>query len=156
MVRLRETSSKREFEEIDTVDQKFSKISDEEKCKKILEIDDTIRFAGISTRDGQILTAKYKAGIATFFDDINTEFSISKQILLAMENTQGKEKLGQLMYSVMAYENLKRATFALDDGILLVSFDKSGDENEIINKIIYDVGLVKPNHSNYTIKFLQT
>ena len=141
MARLREESSKREFEEIDKVDQKFSKISNEEKCKKILEIDDTIRFAGISTNDGQILAAQYKPGTATFFDDIHTEFSVSKQILLAMDNTQGKEKLGQLMYSVMAYENLKRATFALDDGILLISFDKSGDENEIINKIIYDVGL---------------
>ena len=58
-----------------------------------------------------------------------------------MENTQGREKLGQLMYSMMAYENLKRATFALDDDVLLVSFDKSGDENKIINKIIYEVGL---------------
>ena len=58
-----------------------------------------------------------------------------------MENAQGKEKLGRLMYSVMAYENLKRATFALDDDILLVSFGRSGDENKIINKIIYDVGL---------------
>ncbi len=96
---------------------------------------------GISTNDGQILAIQFKSGAAPFFDDINTEFSISKQIFLAMENTQGREKLGQLMYSVMAYENLKRATFALDDGILLVSFDKSGDENEIINKIIYDVGL---------------
>ena len=141
MVLLREESSKREVEEIDKVDQKFSVVSNEDKCKKILEIDDSIKFAGISDKDGQILSAQYKAGSAPFFDDIGTEFSISKQILLAMENTQGKEKLGQLMYSVMAYENLKRATFALDDGILLVSFDKSGDENEIINKIIYDVGL---------------
>ena len=141
MARLRETSSKREFEEIDKVDQKFSKISNEEKCKKILEIDDTIKFAGISTRDGQILAAQYKPGYPPFFDKIKTEFSVSKQILLSMENTQSREKLGQLMYSVMAYENLKRATFALDDGVLLVSFDKSGDENKIINKIIYEVGL---------------
>jgi hypothetical protein len=141
MARLRETSSKREFEEIDKVDQKFSKISNEEKCKKILEIDDTIRFAGISTRDGQILAGQYKPGYAPFFDELKTEFSVSKQILFAMENIQGKEKLGQLMYSVIAYENQKRATFALDDGVLLVSFDKSGDENKIINKIIYEVGL---------------
>jgi len=141
LVRLRAESSKREFEEIDTVDHKFSTASDGDKCKKILEIDDTIKFAGISTREGQILAAQYKSGSEPFFDDINTEFSVSKQILLAMENTQGREKLGQLMYSVMAYENLKRATFALDDGVLLVSFDKSGDENKIINKIIYDVGL---------------
>ena len=141
MVRLRAESSKREFEEIDKVDNKFSTVSNEDKCKKILEIDDTIKFAGIFTRDGQILAVQYKSGSAPFFDDINTEFSVSKQILLAMENTQGREKLGQLMYSVMAYENLKRATFTLDVGILLVSFDKSGDENKIINKIIYDVGL---------------
>ena len=141
MARLREESSKREFEEIDTVDHTFSTVSNAEKCEKILEIDDTIKFVGISTRDGQILAAQYKPGYAPFFDDINTEFSISKQILLTMENTQGKEKLGKLMYSVMAYENLKRATFALDDGVLLVSFDKSGDENEITNKIIYNIGL---------------
>jgi len=143
MVRLREESSKREFDQIDVVDNKFTSVSNEDKCKKILEIDNTIKFVGISTNDGQILAAQYKSGATPFFDDINTEFSISKQILLAMENTQGSEKLGQLMYSVIAYENLKRATFALDDGILLISFDKSGDENEIINKIIYDVGLDK-------------
>ena len=143
MVRLSEESTKREFDEIDTVEKKFSTVSNEEKCKKILDIDDSIKFAGISTSDGQILAAQYKPGFATFFDDINTEFLVSKQVLLAMENTQGKEKLGPLMYYVMAYENLKRATFALDDGILLISFDKSGDENEIVNKIIYDVGLDK-------------
>ena len=141
MARLREESPKQEFDEIDAVNNTFSLASNEDKCKKILEIDDTIWFAGISTKDGQILAAQYKPGYSPFFDEIKTEFSVSKQMLLAMENTQGKEKLGQLMYSVMAYENLKRATFAIDDGILLISFDKSGDENEIINKIIYDVGL---------------
>lgn len=141
MVRLREESTKREFDEIDTVEKKISLISDEEKCKKILDVNDAIKFVGITTKDGRILAAQYKPGTAPFFDDINTEFLVSKQILLAMENNPGKENLGQLMYSVMAYENLKRATFALDDGILLISFDKSGDENEIVNKIIYDVGL---------------
>jgi len=141
MVRLREESSTREFTEINVVENKFSSVSNKDKCKKMLEIDDTIKFVGIATNDGQILAAEYKSGAAPFFDDINTEFLVSKQILLAMENTPGREKLGKLMYSVMAYENLKRATFALDDGILLISFDKSGDENEIINKIIYDLGL---------------
>ena len=141
MVRLREESSKREFDEIDVVSNTFSEASSQEKCEKILEVDDKIKFAGIIANDGKILSAKYQSGFAPFFDDINTEFSISKPILLAMENTQYTEKLGPLMYSVMAYENLKRATFTLDYGILLISFDKSLDENEIINKIIYDIGL---------------
>jgi len=141
MVRLQEESPKREFVDINVVENKFSSALNQDKCKKILEIDDTIRFAGIATSDGQILAAKYKPGASPFFDDTDTEFLVSKQILLAMENSQGKVKLGKLMYSMMAYENFKRATFALDDGILLISFDKSGDENEIINKIFYDVGL---------------
>ena len=141
MVRLREESSKREFDDINTVENKFSSVSNEDKCKKILVIDDTIRFAGIATNDGQILAAEYKPGVAPFFDDIHTEFLVSKQILMAMENSQGKEKLGKLMYSMMAYENFKRATFTLDNSILLILFDKSGDEHEIINKIIYDVCL---------------
>lgn len=141
MVRLREESSKREFDEIDVVHDTISVASCEEKCEKILDIDDKIKFAGIISNDGKILSAKYRPGFVPFFDDIDTEFSISKQILMAMENTPHSEKLGPLMYSVTAYENLKRATFALDYGILLVSFDKSFDENEIINKIIYDIGL---------------
>ncbi len=141
MVRLQEESPKRKSADINVVENKFSSASNEDKCKKILEIDDTIRFAGIATNAGQILAAKYKPGAAPFFDDTDTEFLVSKQILLAIENSQGKEKLGKLMYSMMAYENFKRATFALDEGILLISFDKSGDENEIINKIFYDVGL---------------
>lgn len=141
VARLREESPKREFDEMDVSKSTISLTSSKEKCEKILEIDDKIRFAGIIANDGKILSASYQPGLPPFFDDINTEFSISKQILLAMENTQYSKKLGPLMYSVMAYENLKRATFTLNYGVLLISFDKSCNENEIINKIIYDVGL---------------
>ena len=141
MVRLREESSKREFEEIEEIDQKFGSSSYSEKCKKILEIDNSIRFSGISTKNGEILAVQYKAGIEPFFDDIKTEFLVSKKILDAMENNQGDEKHGRLMYSIIAFEKIKRAMFALDDGILVISFDTSAEENEIINKIIYDIGL---------------
>jgi len=80
MVSLREESSKREFDDINAVENKFSSVSNENKCKTILEIDDKIRFAGIATNDGQILAAEYKPGATPFFDDINTEFLVSKQI----------------------------------------------------------------------------
>jgi len=87
MVHLQEESPKREFVDINVVENKFSSSSNEDKCNKILEIDDTIRFAGIATNDGQILAAKYKPGASPFFDDTDTEFLVSKQILLAMENS---------------------------------------------------------------------
>ena len=51
-------------------------------------------------------------------------------------------KLGQMFYSITAYENVKRATFTLDNGsFLLVSFERSGNEREIVDKVLYDVGL---------------
>jgi len=41
MGRLREESSKREFGDINVVENKFSSVSNEDKCKKILDIDAT-------------------------------------------------------------------------------------------------------------------
>ena len=112
------------------------------KCKKILELDPSIRFAGICSPKGNLLAAEYQDGLNPLFNKIDLEFSATQSAIRAMERNMMGAKLGKMYYSVTAYENMKRATFTLDnDAFLLVSFERKGNEHEIINKIIYDVGL---------------
>ena len=51
-------------------------------------------------------------------------------------------KLGKVNYSVSAYDNVKRATFALDDDMyLLVSFELDAIDNMIVNKVMKEMNL---------------
>ena len=112
------------------------------KCKKILELDPSIRFAGICSPKGNLLASEYKDGLNPLFTNVDLEFSAAQSVIRAMERNMMGAKLGKMYYSVTAYENMKRATFTLDnDAFLLVSFERGGNEHDIINKIIYDVGL---------------
>lgn len=144
MVRLTEENSKKEFEEIGEIDKRPESLRTPEviKCRKILDIDKSIRFAGICSADGKIMAAEYKSGISPLFNSMELEFAATKAAIRALERNITGMKLGQMFYSITAYENVKRATFTLDnDGFLLVSFERNGDEKMIIDKVIYDIGL---------------
>ena len=76
------------------------------------------------------------------FNSLELEFSIMSSTIRTIEKNMLGAKLGQMFYSITAYENVKRATFTLDNGsFLLVSFERSGNEREIVDKVLYDVGL---------------
>ena len=143
-----EQNKKTEFDEIDSLEiERISKSVDPnspeaQKCKKILELDKSIRFAGICSVDGDILAAEYKKGVSPLFNSMELEFSILTSTIRTIEKNMLGTKLGQMFYSITAYENVKRATFTLDDGgFLLVSFERSGNEREIVDKVLYDIGL---------------
>ena len=143
-----EQNQKKEFDDLDSLEiENVSKSPNPEspeaqKCKKILTLDKSIRFAGICSNEGKILAAEYKKGISPLFNSLELEFSATKSAIRAIERNMLGAKLGQMFYSVTAYENVKRATFTLDDcGFLLVSFERIGNERDIVNKVLYDVGL---------------
>ena len=141
MVRVTEENLENEFAQLGK--EKLQQTTAEAlKCKKILELDPSIRFAGICSSKGELLSAEYKSGISPLFNNIDLEFSATQSAIRALERNMMGAKLGKMFYSVTAYENVKRATFSLDNGgFLLVSFERRGNEHDIIKKIIYDVGL---------------
>lgn len=148
MARLTEKGSKKDVNEVGEIGlEQVSKSPEPSspealKCKKILKVDKAIRFAGICSSDGKILAAEYKRGINPLFNNMDLEFSVTRAAIKALERNMTGTKLGQMFYSITAYENVKRATFTLDDGgFLLVSFERNGNESDIIKKVIYDVGL---------------
>ena len=117
----------------------------EEFCQLILDADESIRFVGIATLTGAILSLKYRANLTPLLTREETASSI-KYSIWRMESRRGvEEKLGKTLYVIATYEKLKRATIPVgQDGnsILIISFDNGCDAESIIrNKILT---IIKP------------
>ena len=137
--KLDSTTDDHGFTEAGKVKSKTTSISLEAiKCKKILELDQSIRFAGMCTPDGKLLAAEYREQVDPLLTYRELEFSAISSTIRALErNMMTEVKLGRVVYSVSAYENVKRATFSLDvDKFLLVSFERNASDDYIVGKIM--------------------
>jgi len=137
--KLDSTTDDNSFTEAGKVKSEITSISLEAiKCKEILELDESIRFAGMCTPDGKLLAAEYKDQVDPLLTYRELEFSAVSSTIRALErNMMTEVKLGRVIYSVSAYENVKRATFSLDvDKFLLVSFERNASDDFIVGKIM--------------------
>lgn len=104
---------------------------------EIFESDDSIRFVGICNMQGNLLDAKYRPGLTPLFSDRALQFSVLKTAIRSTTRASEDKSLGEPVYSVTCYRNVKRATIPIkDDLLLLVSFEKNQNESEIVNKIL--------------------
>ena len=109
-------------------------------CKKIIELDDTIRFVGIPNKFGKQIVVEYRKGLDPLLTDTESELYAIETVIRMNTRKDFESKLGKPIYSFTLYEKLKRVTIPLeskDYPILMLSFDIEAD-NEIIilNKII--------------------
>ena len=103
----------------------------------IFELDDSIRFVGVCTKDGRLLDAQYKNGVKPLLTDSGLQLSVMRTAIRSNTRAGDEGLMGQPIYSVTAYDNVKRATIPLDDDLLfLASFDKESPEGFIIPKIL--------------------
>jgi hypothetical protein len=109
-------------------------------CKKIIEVDSTIRFAGIPNKFGKQIVVEYRKGLAPLLTDTESELYAIETVMRMNTRKDFESKLGKPIYSFTLYEKIKRATISLDNKdypILMVSFDTQADhESIILNKII--------------------
>ena len=117
----------------------------EEFCQLILGADESIRFVGIATLTGAILTMKYRANLTPLLTQEETASSIKNSVWRVESRRVLEEKLGKTLYVIATYEKVKRATIPVgQDGqtILIISFDSESDAESIIrNKILT---IIKP------------
>jgi len=112
------------------------------KCKRILELDKSIRYAGMCASDGTLVASEYKKEITPLINGTELEFAVKLSAIRAMERDILSTKLGRPMYSIASYENVKRATISLDKGMfLLVSFERNADDALIINKVMNEMNI---------------
>ena len=109
-------------------------------CETILALDKSIRFVGICTAAGKLLVSIYRKGLSPLLNKQELEFAASESATKALDRKTKANKLGKVVYSVTAYEDVKRATFSMADNLyLLVSYERNVDDTMIQNKILPEI-----------------
>ena len=117
-------------------------------CKEILQLDNSIRFAGIANNLGSLVATAYRADLTPLMDKQETSHYAIQAVLRAATREDFESKIGRLVYSIGKYERLIRATIPIklssskeDDGskiyYLLLSFDLNSNVMDVIeNKVM--------------------
>jgi hypothetical protein len=112
-------------------------------CNQILELDNSIRFAGFVNNMGKIIAARYRNKLDPLLTVDESDLSFIESVLRMSTRIDMRSKLGKPIYSSTLYEKVKRATILLDNKdypILMVSFDNDNfgidHESIIMNGIL--------------------
>ncbi len=104
----------------------------------IMDHDSNIRFTSICNMVGDLQVSRQKKGIEKFLSNEDTQQSLeyaSKAWIHARRPYF--KKIGKGIYTLTAYEKLKRVTIPLPDGfLLLATMDKTSEQNQIIDGIL--------------------
>lgn len=124
-------------------------------CNHILEIDDSIRFAGFANNMGTVIAAQHREALTSVEKEKENslltkdelELSAIESVLRMVTRKDMMPKLGKPIYSFTLYEKVRRATILLETDnnkdrphILMVSFDNNWvgiyQESIILNGIL--------------------
>ena len=118
-------------------------------CKEILQLDNSIRFAGIANNLGSLVATAYRKELIPLMDKQETSHYAIQAVLRAATREDFESKIGRLEYSIGKYERLIRATIPIpirlfgkeDDEskfyYLLLSFDLKFNIMDVIENKVY-------------------
>ncbi len=107
----------------------------------IMDNDKNIRFATICNMVGDVEVTSNTDGVERYLTTEETKESLetAAKAWIHARKTISK-KVGNGLYTLTAYEKLKRVTVSLDDGFLLLATMKNtGEENQTIDGILKQV-----------------
>jgi hypothetical protein len=113
-----------------------------EICNQVLQLDKSIRFAGIANNMGTLIAYKLREGLVPLLNEEELENSIMKTVLRMKTREDYESKLGDVIYTFALYKRVKRATIPLDHpdlAVLGISFDMAADHDSIIMDKILSV-----------------
>ena len=105
----------------------------------VLDIDKSIRWVGITNKEGLIINEKYRKEVMSLLTEEENEDYASNAISRQRTRIQFEQKIGKLIYAFGKYEKLNRATIPIDTSYFLLLSMDSKDINfdkVIMNKII--------------------
>ena len=120
-------------------------------CNQILEIDNSIRFAGFANNMGTIIAAQHRGALMSvekekeqsLLTKDELELSAIESVLRMVTRKDMTSKLGKPIYSFTLYEKVRRATILLENtnnsdcpSILMVSFDNNNEAGTYQESII--------------------
>jgi hypothetical protein len=113
-----------------------------EICNQVLQLDKSIRFAGIANKLGTLIAYKLREGLVPLLNEEEIQNSIMKTVLRMKTREDYESKLGHVIYTFALYDSVKRASIPLDHpdmAVLMVSFDIAADQDTIIKDKILPV-----------------
>jgi len=101
-----------------------------EKYEKLLnmlmDFDDSIRFAAVSDKDGEILWNSQRNGVKNIVPLNDTKKSLKRAVNAWHERSTITDKVGRGLYVIAAYEKIKRITIPLgSNNLLFISVDNT-------------------------------
>ena len=111
----------------------------------IIGIDENIRFATVCNMSGKIEATKQRDGVEKYLTIEETEESLKHAAnAWIFSRTPHFKKIGKGLYTLSAYEKMKRVTVPLEDGfLLLATMDIKGEQSKIMDKILGQVHVAK-------------
>ena len=113
----------------------------QELVDSIVNQDESIRFATVCNMAGDMEVTKQRQGVENLLTTEETQDSLKDAAKAWIHSrTPHFKKTGKGLYTVTAYEKLKRATIPLEDGyLLLATMDNSADDAKTLANIIKQV-----------------
>jgi hypothetical protein len=106
-------------------------------CKRILDMDNNIRFAGVCDESGEIKYGSQREGVENILSSEETRKSNLQALARWGLRNSLAPKIGKGKYAMAEYEKIKRITIPLpDEHLLLVTTEVKADHGKIINNII--------------------
>ena len=91
-----------------------------------MDFNDSIRFAAICNKDGEILWNSQRAGLKNMIPLEDTKKTLKRAVNAWQERATISDKVGRGLYVIAAYEKIKRITIPLEDNnILFISVDNT-------------------------------
>jgi hypothetical protein len=106
-----------------------------EICNQVLQLDKSIRFAGIGNNMGTLIAYKLRKGLVSLLNEEDLRNNIMKTVLRMKTREDYESKLGDVIYTFALYKRVKRASIPLDHpdlAVLTLSFDMAADQDSII------------------------
>jgi hypothetical protein len=106
-----------------------------EICNQVLQLDKSIRFAGIANNMGTLIAYKLRKGLVPLLNEEELQNNILKTVLRMKIREDYESKLGDVIYTFALYKRVKRASIPLDHpdlAVLTVSFDMVANQDSII------------------------
>lgn len=117
--------------------QKLENIRPENRfCIVVMDIDKTIRFAGILCKCGRLKAYRRKKGMIPHLSVPETKLVHREAMLKAKMNHIFDERLGKTNWSIESRDNVKWITIYLNRVLLLLSTERSSNHDVIIQKIL--------------------
>ena len=110
-------------------------------CRKILSIDESIRFVGILCKCGRLKAYDRKKGITPQLTVPETKLVHREALLKAKMNRVFDEKLGKTNWSVESRDNVKWITVYINKDLILLSAENNSDHNKIVQSILRILGI---------------